>query len=415
MNDCAPPDVAPASGGGRLAENIVHFARALRAAGLPLGPGRALDALAAVRAAGLGNRDNFYWCLHALFVSDPAHHPVFDQAFHVFWRNPRILERIRDLLLPDIRVAPGAERRALSRRVTEALLAGRKVPETAARDSAREREYDFDMTLSWSDRERLQAIDFDAMSIAEVGEAKKALARMTLPVRDLPVRRCRPAHHGERVDLRAALRAVARNAGGELELPVKRRRKLPPPVVVLCDISGSMSRYSRMMLHFAHGLCSTRRRLYCFVFGTRLTNITRHLRQRDIDLALARVAGSVEDWKGGTLIGPCLARFNKQWARRIPLQGALVLLVSDGLDRSGDDGLARETERLARSCRRLVWLNPLLRYDGFAPRAAGIRAMLPHVDEHRPVHNLESVKALAAALDGGVRRGSRAASWRGAE
>jgi uncharacterized protein with von Willebrand factor type A (vWA) domain len=167
---------------------------------------------------------------------------------------------------------------------------------------------------------------------------------------------------------------------------------------VLCDISGSMDRYARMLLHFLHAITNDRHRVHVLTFGTRLTNITRHLRHRDVDVALARVASAVEDWAGGTRIGHCLAEFNRRWSRRLLAQNAVVLLISDGLDADAGDGLAFEAERLSKSCSRLVWLNPLLRYEGFEARPAGIRAILPHVDDFLPVHNLETLTGLAAAL-----------------
>ncbi len=169
-------------------------------------------------------------------------------------------------------------------------------------------------------------------------------------------------------------------------------------MVVLCDISGSMGRYSRMLLHFMHALENARERVHAFVFGTRLTNITRQLRHKDVDVALDAVVAAVEDWSGGTRIGACVHDFNVAWSRRVLAQGAVVLLISDGLDRAGGEGLGHEMERLHKSSRRLIWLNPLLRYDGFEPKALGVRAMLPHVDEFRPVHNLESLAVLAEAL-----------------
>jgi uncharacterized protein with von Willebrand factor type A (vWA) domain len=169
-------------------------------------------------------------------------------------------------------------------------------------------------------------------------------------------------------------------------------------LVVLCDISGSMDRYARMLLHFLHAITNDRHRVHALVFGTRLTNITRHLKHRDVDVALARVTEAVADWAGGTRIGASLTEFNRRWSRRLLGQNAVVLLISDGLDADAGAGLAFEMERLAKSCARLVWLNPLLRYSGFEARPAGIRAMLPHVDDFLPVHNLRSLTELAGVL-----------------
>ena len=180
----------------------------------------------------------------------------------------------------------------------------------------------------------------------------------------------------------------------------KRRITRPPPLVAICDISGSMARYAQILLHFLHAVTNDRERVHSFLFGTRLSNITRQLKHRDPEIAFEMIAHMVPDWSGGTRIGEALEKFNKQWSRRVLGQGAVVLLITDGLDRDGAAGLSEATERLRRSCRRLIWLNPLLRFEGFQPKSQGVRAMLPHVHEFRPVHNLNSLKALIEALGG---------------
>jgi uncharacterized protein with von Willebrand factor type A (vWA) domain len=267
-----------------------------------------------------------------------------------------------------------------------------------------------DAVLAWSDRELLRTKDFEQMTAEEIREAEAAVERMRLPVRDLPTRRLRPDPRGDRIDPRASLRAALRAGRSSIPLRWRSTASRPPAVVALCDVSGSMARYSRMLLRFLHALADDRDRVHCFTFGTRLTNVTRFLRHRDPDAALAAVGRAVGDWEGGTRIGACLREFNLRWARRLLGQGALVLLITDGLDRDEARGLAEETERLRRSCRRLVWLNPLLRFAGFEPRAAGIRAILPHVHELRPVHDLRSLEQLAEALSD--RRATASASRR---
>ena len=393
----AVPVRGDGSGGppGRLAANLMHFARTLRAAGLPVGSGAVLDALRAVEAVGLARRDDFYWALHAVFVRRADQRALFDEAFHVFWRNPRLLERVTSLLLPTVHTPPRSDAKPLSRRLSEALFAG---AEGEPRAKEPEEEIELDATLTWSDREVLRTRDFEQMSAAELAEAKAAIARLKLAVPPAPTRRYRPHPHGSLVDMRTTFRRSLRHGAGEVLLVRRRRLRKAAPIVVLCDISGSMSRYSRLLLHFAHALARDRSRVYSFVFGTRLTNLTRQLRGRDVDAAIERASEEVEDWSGGTRIGQCLDRFNRDWSRRVCGQGAVVLFISDGLDRDAGEGVGPQVERLRKSCRRLVWLNPLLRYEGFAPKAAGIRALLPHVDEFRPVHNLESLEDLAAAL-----------------
>lgn len=390
----APPE--DASGvPGRLGANLMHFARTLRAAGLPVGSGAVLDALRAVEAVGVARRDDFYWSLHAVFVRRADQRPLFDEAFHVFWRNPKLLERVTSLLLPTVHVPPQGDARPLSRRLSEALFAGR---EREARTREAENETELDATLTWSDREVLRSRDFEQMSAAELAAAKAAIARLRLAIPPAPARRYRPHPRGTIIDMRTTLRRSLRLGSGAVELARRRRRRKPAPMVVLCDISGSMSRYSRVLLHFAHALARDRTRVFSFVFGTRLTNITRQLRDRDVDAAIERASAEAADWDGGTRIGQCLGVFNREWSRRVCGQGAVVLLISDGLDREVGEGLEAQAERLRKSCRRLVWLNPLLRYEGFEPRAAGMRALLPHVHELRPVHNLESIEDLCAAL-----------------
>ena len=381
--------------GGRLPENIMHFGRVLRTAGLPVGPDQVLKAIEAASAVDVSDRAQFYWALHAALVNRRGQRELFDQAFHIFWRNPRLLERMMSLVIPTSSVDTGAEEaEPLARRLAEALAPA----ETAPREREGEDEVEIRAELTWSDREVLRAMDFETMSLAEQEAAKRAMAKMRLPLRPIPARRFRLHPRGRRPDLRATLRGAMRTGGDFVALRRRRRLRRPPPLVVICDISGSMARYSRMLLHFMHAVTNDRDRVHCFLFGTRLSNVTRQLRQKDVDAALAGVADAVEDWSGGTRIGASLRTFNRLWSRRVLGQGAVVLLISDGLDRDSGEGLAQEIERLHKSCRRLVWLNPLLRYDAYEPRTRGAAALMPHVDEFRPAHNLDSLEDLAAAL-----------------
>ena len=386
MNDTAEPQSA-------LLANIMHFARILRATGLPIGPGRVIEAVRAVEAVGLTNKIDFYWALHAVFVNRHDQRDLFDQAFRLFWRDPQVIERMMALLLPQMRPDIAQPRPEMSRRLAEALQA-----EAPPRPAPEENEERIDAAMTVSDREILQAKDFEQMSTSEIAAAKRMLARLRLPIGEYPTRRFAPHVSGTHADLRATLRATARSGGDVIALRFRQRRLRPPPLVVLCDISGSMERYSRMFLHFLHAIANDRDRVQTFLFGTRLTNITRQLRDKDVDRALAKVAAVVQDWSGGTRIGTCLAEFNRHWARRVLAQNAVVLFISDGLDRDAGAGLAAEMERLAKSCRRLIWLNPLLRYSGFEPKSLGMRAILPHVDDFRPAHNIDSLEDMARAL-----------------
>lgn len=394
----------------RLSENIMQFARALRAAGLPVGPGKAIDAVEAVKAIGIGGREDFYWTLHAVFVQRREQREIFDQAFHIFWRNPQFLQRMMSLLLPTIQVpeVDQEQHREISPRVADALRGEQAGQQAEARDLDQE-EIEIDAALTFSNRELLQKMDFEKMTLAELDEAKQAIAAMRLPIEDVATRRFRRDPRGHRVDMRATLRAGLRDPQ-VIPLQFKSRRRRRPPIVVLCDISGSMSRYSRLALHFIHALTSDRDRVSSFLFGTRLTNITRHLRHRDVDVALDRVAENVPDWSGGTRIGHALAEFNQRWSRRVLGQGAIVLLITDGLDREGAVGLEAQIERLHKSCRRLIWLNPLLRYEAYQPQAQGAKAMIKHVDDFRPIHNLASMRDLARALATPGERGAESRS-----
>ena len=389
----SPDALAPK---GRLAENVAHFVRVLRKSGLPVGPARTLAALEAIEAVGVDNRTDFRAALAAVLVSRHEHLPIFEHAFDLFWRNPRLLEKMLAALLPKMQAAgTRSDEPQLPARLAEAMLPP-ALPDAPLPHTER---VDLDASFTFSAREVLQHKDFETMTSAEVSAVRSMLARLRLPLPEVPTRRTTPASRGHRVDLRATLRHMSGASGTLAPLRWRRRTRRTPPLVVLCDISGSMERYARMLLHFLHAITNDRDRVHVLLFGTRLTNITRHLRHRDVDVALARVTAAVSDWSGGTRIGGCLAEFNRSWSRRLLGQNAVVLLISDGLDAEAGEGLAAQTERLAKSCRRLVWLNPLLRYEGFEARPAGIRAMLPYVDDFLPVHNVESLTDLAAALE----------------
>ncbi len=379
-----------------LAENIVHFTRVLRGAGLALGPDRALAAIAAVEAVGLTRREDVRAALSAVLLERHEQQPVFDAAFDAFWRDPKLLEQMMHALLPKIsgrgeKVAP---RRV--NRLAEALAAPRAPePPNPANQSA-EQELRFETRFSWSERERLQQADFETMSTAEFALAQRLAQTLPLPVEPVRRRRRERAPRGT-IDLRRTLQGMARSPFTLAPAHTAPRTE-PPTLVVLLDISGSMDRYARLFLHYVHGLTRRWLHVHTLTFGTRLTNITRCLKHRDPDEALALADRLVHDWKGGTRIAASLDEFNRRWARRLLGANAALLLVTDGLDRDEHGGLAQAAARLRRHARQVVWLNPLLRFDGFEPRAAGVRALLPHVDRFLPVHNLASLADLGRAL-----------------
>jgi uncharacterized protein len=392
------------SSSGRIAENIVHFARALRAAGIPVGPGAVMDALTAVEAAGVGTREDFYWTLHAVFVKRHEHTLLFDQAFRIFFRRRGMIDKLLAAMLPQApreeeKPPPGAQR------IQEALLAGQEEVER------KPPELEVDARLTVSDREVLQKKDFAQMTAAEILAAKDAIKRLVLSLDEVKTRRLAPHRQGHLIDMRRTLRASMKAGGAVIDLRYLGPRTKLPPIVALLDISGSMSQYTRLFLHFLHAVTDARKRVHTFLFGTRLTNVTRALKAKDPDEALAAVGANVADWSGGTRIASSLHVFNKLWARRVLTQGAIVLLITDGLERDPDDRLAFEIDRLHRSCRRLIWLNPLLRFSGFEAKAKGIRTMVPHVDELRPIHNLDSMAELVRALSATCRGAGDPKAW----
>ncbi|TKC89291.1 VWA domain-containing protein [Trinickia terrae] len=389
MATLAPSSTASRDAQPMLARNVVHFVRLLRGAGLPMSPAHAVDALAALRLTGIERRDDVRAALAALVVTAPDEREVFDAAFDLFWRDPDWEGKLRTLLLP--KVKSGMPPPVRNNRLADALAARRDQQRQEQRPERAPRE--LVARVTFSSEEHLRHRDFDTLTADEWRALRHLIRGQRVSLATEPTRRLKAASHGTHADLRASARHAVR-AGGDWTVWKYRaavRRK--PPLVLLLDISGSMSSYSRAVLYFCHALLQSRERLQVFLFGTRLTNATRALRERDPDVAIAALAEQVVDWSGGTRIGAALAEFNRRWARRVLSGRATVLLVTDGLDHEAIDVLDAEMARLARFAHRLVWLNPLLRFAEFSPRARGVQAILPHVDAHRPVHNLESLAA----------------------
>jgi uncharacterized protein with von Willebrand factor type A (vWA) domain len=391
--------MTPSATEGRLVENIVHFTRALRKAGVKVGTAQVETAIRAVEVAGFTRRDDFYHILRATLITRAEHLEVFHQVFSMFWRDPDFLSSLMHMLSPHLESAPEARKPdAGQRRAEEALSGSPQAKEGPTRD-----EVERQAILTWSGREVIRRKDFDQMSTAELAEAERAVRLLDLPVKPIRTRRSRPATHGTRPDPRATLRAARRRAGEIERIERKAPRTRHPDLVALCDISGSMSVYSRMLLRYLHAVTHATDRswghVHAFTFGTSLTNVTRALRQADPDLALAATGQEASDWEGGTRIGAALERFNKEWSRRVLTSRAVVILITDGLERDDLTFLDREAARLNRSAGRLIWLNPLLRYDGFSPLAGGVRTLLDHVDSFHACHSLDSLQALSRALD----------------
>lgn len=385
---------------GRFADNLVHFGRLLRAAGLPIGPSRIVDAAQAIEIAGLEKKADFYWTLYAILVSGREHHAVFDAAFKMFWHRRTLFEDMAGQLPPAPEKGDASQKqKAGSARVADALIQQATQPRLEL-----VRETDVALHRTASHKKALSSKDFAQMGTEELTEAKRAMANLVLPVSNVRTRRFTSATNGDRMDIRKTMRSSL-TSGGEWMAPVyKKPTQITPPIVALCDISGSMAQYSRVFLHFLHALAERQKRVHSFVFGTQLTNITRALAHKDPDDALDACGTLVKDWSGGTRIATALKLFNKNWSRRVLGQGAIVLLMTDGLERDTDVDIGFETERLQKSCRQLIWLNPLLRYDQFEARASGVRAMLPFVDQLRAVHSLNAIADLCDSLASGSHR-----------
>ncbi len=387
---------------GKLVENIVHFVRSLRKAGIKVGTSQVESAISAVATAGFTQRHDYYYALRATLISRPENLELFHQVFQLFWRDPEFLERMVRSMLPLMQtVAQEAPTpKAAEKRASEAMW-----QDSQSHDDIPKREtLDVDAELSWSGNEVLRAKDFEQMSLAEQASAAKLIRTLELPVELLQTRRYQPSNAGGRPDVRAMLKRTLRK-GGEIDrLTLKKPRPRPPNLVVLCDISGSMSTYARMMMQFLHALtwapASGWGKVHAFTFGTRLTNVSRALAQRDPDNALEAVGRDAPDWQGGTRIGEALYKFNRDWSRRVLGQGAAILLITDGLEQGDNALLKAEAERLGRACRKLIWLNPLLRFEDFLPKAGGVRTLLPIVDSFHACHSLDSLSHLSGALSG---------------
>ncbi len=376
---------------GKLTENLLIFARLLRAVGLPIGTGNVLRASEAINLIGMNSRADLHTCLQSVFITRHEQQAVFDQAFDIFWRNPKLMERLLGAMLPKVE-SPDQHDPQLMKRLSDAL---QNNPQQNM--ELTEQSIEFDASFTYSDVEVLQRKDFEQMSAEEIELAKQMIRDFSMPLGEIKTRRFLAGGDSGAIDMRKTMRASLRQIDS-IPLQFKQQRTRLPALVVLCDISGSMSQYSRMFLHFMHAVTNDRDRVHSFVFGTRLSNISRYLAHRDVDLALEKTSEAVQDWAGGTRIGHCLTQFNRQWSRRVLSQGAITLLITDGLDRDEGAGLRQEMDRLSRSSKRLVWLNPLLRYEDFQPKASGIRAMLPYVDDFLAAHNIQSLTELARVL-----------------
>ncbi|MGH2616165.1 MAG: vWA domain-containing protein [Thermomicrobiales bacterium] len=389
--------------------NLLTFGRRLRAAGLPVGSGQILSLVNALGTIDVFRLEDVYHASRASVLTRPEQIPTFDLEFSRFWREllgakPAPLDPFAPQNAPSDPPLPDASKKRTEQRHTPNGAEDEKdifhVSEGEEDPAAQEEEFEAspDDVMLFSAREILRRKDFSQCTAEEIAEARRIIEGFTWRLGTRQTRRRIRAKHGKFIDARATLRASLRHGGIPLELHRQKRKIRTRPLVVICDISGSMDRYARLLLRFVHALGQGLENTEVFVFGTRLTRITRELRKRDVDTALTQVVGSVEDWSGGTRIGEAIKSFNYQWARRVLRSGATVVVISDGWDRGDPQLLAREMARLQRSCRRLIWLNPLLGAPGYQPLTQGMRAAMPYIDEFLPIHNLQSLEALASLL-----------------
>jgi len=373
-----------------LLHNLLHFGELLHVAGLDVPAGRMIDVAKALEYVDVGRRADFYVTLRTLLVHRPQDFPLFDEAFRTFWRRPH-----GEWSTDDLR-AMGEQRRFGPPQVDFPPVdqAGSDAAANALAEPV-----DRVAAMTYSDRQVSRTKDFAEYTDAEIEDARKSLALLTWDIGLRRTRRWTPAPRGRTLDLRRVARASSRYGGELLELPVRTRKNRRRPLVLICDVSGSMERYTRMLLHFVHGLSGLAWRVETFLFATRLTRVTREMLRPRAITAVQSVARYVPDWGGGTRIGDALRTFNTQWRRRVTARGPVVLLISDGWDRGDPEVLRREMARLSRSCYRLIWLNPLLGSPRYEPLTRGMQAALPSVDDFLPVHNLASLEALAEHLN----------------
>ena len=381
--------------GGHILPNLLRFAEVLRRLGLDAGPANVLDMVRATQHVHIGRRGEFYQAARSIFVHRRQDLPVFDEAFNVFWRKPNTARSGMDLR------SMGEQRRFRRPQVS----AGHDDPMDDALALEGDPDDDsvsrVDLTRTYSAREVLRQKDFAQFSGHEIAEARHMMAALRWDLGNRRTRRMVPGD-GSRLDLRRTLRRSLQYGGEMFDLAQRGPRSRPRSLALICDVSGSMERYTRMLLHFIHtitaGQASSPHQVEAFLFATRLTRITRQLRYRSVDQAITEVSRAVPDWAGGTRIGEAVKTFNYQWLRRTLRGQAVVMIISDGWDRGEPELLARETSRLQRSCHRLIWLNPLLGSPDYQPLTQGMQAALPYVDDFLPVHNMNSLQALADHL-----------------
>ena len=389
MNDSQAIDTA-------FTDHIIAFCRALRRLGFSISPDHITSALEAVQAVGVARKEDVRSALKATLVHNREELELFNHAFALFWKAPSQIPEMMKWLLQNTHIPNSVDSKGYNR-VQDALHAPPDPPRSNQGDEATA-EVEIDQIITYSPSEVLRKKDFAAFSNEEIAEARRYMETLEWPVPPFASRRMHPALRGKALDIRKTTKAGLQHGGEFLKLSKKGPRHKMRPLVILCDISGSMERYARMLLHFMYSVVQNQRRVESFVFGTRLTRITQYLKYKDIDEALYTVSKHVFDWSGGTKIGESIKDFNYTWLRRTVRSSSIVLIISDGWDRGDTEVLHTEMNRLHKSCHRLIWLNPLMGFEGYEPLTLGMQAALPFVDDLLPVHNLHSLEQLGHVI-----------------
>ena len=373
----------------KLLENILRFIRLLRNSGIKIGNQSSIDALNSIKILKIGNRNEFYWALHSNLIYRNEDTEIFNQCFHLFWQNPKILQQMFNLLLPQIgtQKAPTTNKKQL-KRISDNIQKQNKDVNIEKKE-----EIIFDSQMSWSNKSALNTKDFEMMSLEEIHQAEKEIKKFLIKSKTQISRRWKKNDQSTKISTKYTIKKSVKN-NGIIHLAFKERIKKFRPVVILIDISGSMESYSRMMLFLSHILIQQYKDIEVFTFGTKLTRITNFLKNKDIDLSLDKVGKFVNDWAAGTKITSSIKDFNFNWSRRLLTQNQTLLLITDGLERDDSQNLDFEINRLSLFANNIIWLNPLLRYKKFEPKVNSIKTILRHVHKHVPIHNLNSIKNL---------------------
>ena len=373
----------------KLLENILQFIRLLRKSGIKIGNQSSIDALDSIKILNIGNRNEFYWALHSNLINRNEDTEVFDQCFYLFWQNPKILQQMFNLLLPQIgtQKAPKADKKQL-KRISDNIQKQNKDIEKEKKD-----EILFDAQMSWSNKSALNLKDFEMMSLDEIQQAEKEIKKYLNITKTQISRRWKRYDYSSKISSKYTIKKSVKNYG-IINLAFKEQVKKVRPLVILIDISGSMESYSRIMLFLSHILIQHHKDVEVFTFGTKLTRITQFLKNKDVDFSLDKVGKVVNDWAVGTKITSSIKDFNFNWSRRMFTQNQRLLLISDGLERDDNQNLDFEFNRLSLFTNNIIWLNPLLRYEKFEPKVKSIKTILKYVDKFIPIHNINSIKNL---------------------